>query len=161
MKFSTYSYRQAEIILNSKFMLKKEITSTLEHLTIRHGERKIRKGTLDPHKIIQDVFIKKGWNNESLVSADTSKRQYFDLYKERAAIEIEFSRSENLYRDYLRFLLAYNEVKIDVGIIITLDRKVKSLYKERTVRPDIEYAKDDLKWLRPVLGVPIWIIGIY
>ena len=161
MKFSTYSYRQAEIILNSKFILKEEITSTLRSLTIQHGERKIRGGSTDPHKIIQDAFVKQGWRNEALVSADTSKRQYFDLYKERIAIEIEFSRNENLYRDYLRFLLAYNEDKIDVGVIITLDPKIKVLYKQSAVRPDIDYAKDDLRWLRPVLGVPIWTIGVY
>lgn len=161
MEFNKYSYRQAEIILNSKFILKEEITKALDSLSIRHGEREIRRGSIDPHKIIQDAFIKKGWSDEFLISAMTKKKQYFDLYKDRVAIEIEFSRSENLYRDYLRFILAHNEDKIDVGVIITLDRKVKTKYKYSAVRPDIQYAIDDLTWLRPILGVPIWVIGIY
>lgn len=161
MEFSKYSYRQAEIILNSKFMLKEEITKTLNSLSIRHGERETRRGSIDPHKIIQHAFIKKGWSDEFLISAKTKKKQYFDLYKNRVALEIEFSRSENLYRDYLRFILAHNEDKIDVGVIITLDRKVKTKYKYSAVRPDIQYAIDDLTWLRPILGVPIWVIGLY
>ena len=161
LNYSTYSYRHAEIILNSKYAIRREIETILKALEVEHGERKTSKSKVLPHDVIQNAFIKAGWSNEQLVSEDTVRRHYFDLYKERVAIEIEFARNEFLYRDYFRFLLAYNKGMIDVGVIITLDPRAKESYKYRSVRPDIEYAKDDFQWLMPVLGVPIWVIGVY
>jgi len=161
LNYSTYSYRHAEIILNSKYAIRREIETILKTLEVEHGERKTSKSKVLPHDVIQNAFIEAGWSNEQLVSSDTVRRHYFDLYKERVAIEIEFARNEFLYRDYFRFLLAYNKGMIDVGVIITLDSKAKESYKYRSVRSDIEYAKDDFQWLMPVLGVPIWVIGVY
>ena len=161
LNYSTYSYRHAEIILNSKYAIRREIETILKTLEVEHGERKTSKSKVLPHDVIQNAFIEAGWSNEQLVSEDTVRRHYFDLYKERVAIEIEFARNEFLYRDYFRFLLAYNKGTIDVGVIITLDPRAKKLYRYRSVRPDIEYAKDDFQWLMPVLGVPIWVIGVY
>ena len=161
LNYSTHSYRHAEIILNSKYAIRREIETILKTLEVEHGERKTSKSKVLPHDVIQNAFIEAGWSNEQLVSEDTVRRHYFDLYKERVAIEIEFARNEFLYRDYFRFLLAYNKGMIDVGVIITLDPRAKEAYEYRSVRPDIEYAKDDFQWLMPVLGVPIWVIGVY
>lgn len=161
VNYSTHSYRHAEIILNSKYAVKKEIETTLRNLEVEHGEKKTSKSKVLPHDLIQQSFVENGWNGEQLVTEDTIRKHFFDLYKEKVAIEIEFARNEFLYRDYFRFLLAYNKGIIDVGVIITLDPKAKELYKYQSVRPDIEYAKDDFQWLMPVLGVPIWVIGIY
>jgi len=161
LNYSTYSYRHAEIILNSKYAIRKEIGTILKKLEVEHGEKRTSRTKVLPHDIIQKAFIEAGWSNEQLVSGDTVRKHFFDLYKERVAIEIEFARNEFLYRDYFRFLLAYNKGTIDVGVIITLDPKAKDFYRYRSVRPDIKYAKDDFQWLMPVLGVPIWVIGVY
>jgi hypothetical protein len=161
LNYSTYSYRHAEIILNSKYAIKNEVETTLRNLEVEHGEKKTSKSKVLPHDLIQQAFVENGWNAEQLVTEDTIRKHFFDLYKEKVAIEIEFARNEFLYRDYFRFLLAYNKGIIDVGVIITLDPKAKEVYKYQSVRPDIEYAKDDFQWLMPVLGVPIWVIGIY
>ena len=125
-------------------------------MEVEHGERKTSKSKVLPHDLIQQAFIKNGWSGEQLVTEDTVRKHFFDLYKEKVAIEIEFSRNEFLYRDYFRFLLAYNKGLIDVGVIITLDPKAKELYKYRAVRPDIEYSKDYFQWLMPVLGFLYW-----
>ena len=81
-----------------------------------------------------------------LVSPRTTKRHYFDLYKDRVAIEIELSNRELLYRDYIRFLLAEADDRLDVGIIVLLDavqhRKVHACSGERcaTLEAAVERA---------------------
>ena len=161
MHFSSHSYRHAELILNANYRIRKEIEDILNGLEVEHGERKGRKSREQPHDIIQKAFVEKGWSKETLISEDVAHKQFFDLYKEKVAVEIEFSRNEFLYRDYFRFLLAYNSGLIDVGVIITLDKKAKEQYKYDTVRPDLDYAVDDFQWLKPVLAVPISVLGVY
>ena len=149
------------MILNANYKIRKEIEDILSRLEVEHGERKRKKTPELPHDIIQKAFVEKGWSKETLISKDVAHKQFFDLYKEKVAIEIEFSRNEFLYRDYFRFLLAYNTGLIDVGVIITLDKKAKEQYEYDTVRPDLDYAADDFQWLKPVLAVPIWVLGVY
>ena len=147
--------------MNANYKIRKEIEDILSGLKVEHGERKRKKTPELPHDIIQKAFVEKSWSKETLISKDVAHKQFFDLYKEKVAIEIEFSRNEFLYRDYFRFLLAYNTGLIDVGVIITLDKKAKEQYEYDTVRPDLDYAVDDFQWLEPVLAVPIWVLGVY
>ena len=96
------------------------------------------------------------------MSNRTFRRHYFDLYKERVAIELEFSQREMFYRDYFRFLLAEREGMIDVGVIITRDLHMDLHVVEPVVqtRADIQQVRDDLSWLRSWLRIPIWVIGV-
>jgi hypothetical protein len=86
--------------------------------------------------------------------------QYFDFFKQRVAIEIEFSRYEFVYRDFIRFLAAYNANKIDVGIIITNTKAGMERIKHKSSGPNYERVLEELDWLRPTLTVPLWIIGL-
>lgn len=97
VNFRSHSYRQGEIILNSKYKIRKEIEDILHSITVEHGERKRRPGTEDPHKIIEKAFMEKGWD-KLLVSEKAQKKEYFDLFKDKVAIEVEFSRREFLQR---------------------------------------------------------------
>jgi len=45
----------------------------------------------------------------------------FDLYKERMGIEVETSHIIHTYKDVLRFLVAFNDGKIDVGVEVVYD----------------------------------------
>ena len=160
VNYDDKSYRQGEIILGANYRIEKEIKDTLLSLNITHGERKERAPeSPDPHKVIVDAFKQRGWVEYSV--SKLLEEEKIDLFKDRVAIEVEFSRREFLYRDYLRFAWAYNEDRIDVGVIITLSQGAKKHYLYDSVRPDIDYAAKTLDSLKSVVTVPIWIIGVH
>jgi hypothetical protein len=161
MVLRSFDYRNASAVLNANYRLKREVEKILENLDLdmpRCGPRP----ALYPHQQIQKAFHRHGWKREVLVSPRTAKRHYFDLFKERVAIEIEISNRDRLYRDYYRFALAETEGKIDVGIILLLDEEVHDLHPNgsRNGLPCLEDAADDLTVLRPQIGVPIWVVGL-
>lgn len=96
----------------------------------------------------------------SVSAEDQPHEQRFDLFKERVAIEIEFSRYEFLSRDYLRFLSAYNGDKIDVGVLITHAESGLARVKQKAVAPSLTRVKADLAWLRGTITVPIWVLAL-
>jgi len=109
---------------------------------------------------IVTAFLARGWQKEVRVAEDQPHEQRFDLFKERVAIEIEFSRYEFLSRDYLRFLSAYNGDKIDVGVFITHAESGLARVKQKAVAPSLARVKADLAWLRGTITVPIWVIAL-
>ena len=162
MHFRAFEHRHAVSILNANYRLKREIERVLERFEMapprRIGPPELRR----PHLEIQKAFHRHGWKREALVSPRTSTRHYFDLLKDRVAIEIEISCRERLYRDYYRFVLAEKEGRIDVGIIVLLDDAVRELHPVglRPGLPRLEDAADDLTSLRDSIGVPIWVLAL-
>ena len=110
MNITTFNHRQAEEILNSKKETLNEIRETV--IDLSQWE----------HKQIKEDLKKKGWETEELISDRPLKKKWrFDAYKNKVAIEIEGS---TCYRSFLKFILGYNEGKIDVGVlIIKMDSK--------------------------------------
>jgi len=150
-------YCNAEVILNANVRVKQEIVEILQTVQLAGGVE------VNPHRYLQDAFKERGWKSEVLVSQETLRRHFFDLYKDRVAIEIEFSNRENLYRDYFRFLLAEHEGMIDVGVIITWDPRQPSPELVEVPAPgraDLQQARDDLGWIRLWYRIPIWVIGL-
>src|ERR1041384_7083422 len=98
VQFETLNYRHAEEILNAHLSIKREISDALNEVQ----EAKVATGpdALTPR--IVNAFMTRGWQKEVLVAENQPHEQRFDLFKERVAIEIEFSRYEFLSRDYLR-----------------------------------------------------------
>ena len=162
MHLRTYEYRHAESVLNANHRLKKQIESTLRELELRLPRPYAPAGALSPHRQVQQAFLRYGWQAEALVSARTGKRHHFDLYKDRVAIEIELTNREMLYRDYIRFLLADAEGRIDVGVIILLDQEARYLHPAalRNGIPRLEDVAGDLRSLYNVIGVPIWVVAL-
>lgn len=162
MRFRTREFRHAESILNTKYRLKKELMRILDGLELELPHNGTRSEAFGPHRQVQRAFLRCGWEAEVLVSPRTEHRQYFDLFKDRVAIEIEFSSRERLYRDYLRFQLAEVDDRIDVGVILMLDDEVRFLHPcgLRNGLPRVEDAVDDLKVLHSCVAVPIWLVGL-
>ena len=162
MRFRTREFRHAESILNTKYRLKKEMMRVLEGLDLALPRNGTRAEAFGPHRQVQRAFLERGWEAEVLVSPRTERHQYFDLYKDRVAIEIEFSSRERLYRDYLRFQLAEADDRIDVGVILMLDDDVRFTHPcgLRIGLPRVEDAVDDLKALHDCVAVPIWLVGL-
>ena len=161
MRLRTFEYRHAESVLGANLRLRKEIERILDNLELDPGSH--TNGDANrPHQQIQRAFLRHGWRAESLVSARTAHRQYFDLYKDRVAIEIELTNREMLYRDYLRFQVAETEGTLDVGVIIVFDRdpRYSSTETAHNSHPHLEDVVDDLKALRGLVAVPIWVLAI-
>lgn len=158
----TREFRHAESVLNTKYRIKKEIVRVLDSLELDVPRNGSRAEAFSPHRQIQQAFLEHGWEAEALVSPRTERRQYFDLLKDRVAIEIELSNRERLYRDYLRFQLAEADDRIDVGVILMLDDDARFVHPcgLRTSLPRLEDAVDDLKALHDCVAVPIWLVGL-
>ena len=162
MRFRTYDYRHAESILNANYRLKKQIERILGHLELSLPRPYVSTDGVRPHQQIQQAFRRHGWQTEALVSARTRKRHHFDLYKDRVAIEIELSNRELLYRDYIRFVLAEADERIDVGVLLLLDEDARFTHPVgmRNGIPRLEDVAGDLDSLRGVIGVPIWVVAL-
>lgn len=162
MNVRTYDYRHAESILNANHRLKKQIERILTHLELDLPRPYAFSDASRPHRQIQQAFLRHGWQGEVLVSSRTAKRHRFDLYKERVAIEIELSNRELLYRDYMRFHLAESDGRLDVGLILLLDEDARYVHPRgaRNGIPRLEDVVDDLRSLRSVIGVPIWVVAL-
>ncbi len=88
----------------------------------------------------------------------------FDNYskKYRIGVEIEFSRYEMLYRDYMRFIRADQANMVDVGILIVFadEALANSSKKWPEHAPKLRDVKDDLKLFYPTITIPILAIGL-
>ena len=162
MHYRGFEHRHAVSILNSNYRLKREIEHILENLHLPLPRCMDSPASWRPHVEIQKAFHRHGWKREALVSPRTSTRHYFDLLKDRVAIEIEISCRERLYRDYYRFALAEKEGRIDVGIILVLGEEMREVHPVglRNGLPRLEDAADDLTSLRDSIGVPIWVVAL-
>ena len=160
MRLRTFTHRHAESILGANLKLKREIERTLADLDLELPLPPFTDRNR-PHQVIQRAFQHVSWRTEWLVSKRTARRHYFDLFKDRVAIEIEFSNRELLYRDYIRFLLAESEDTLDVGIILIPDGpRHHQMTSQRNGFPDLEDIAEDLNLLRNTILVPIWVIAI-
>jgi len=157
MRLKTHSFRFADEILNSKLHLKNEITSVLGSIPPISA----RDDRTVLHKQIVEEFKKKGWTREELI-AETPliTRMKFDLFKEKVAIEVEASHIVHCYKDFLKFLVGFNDERIEVGaLVVYADDYAKSLGGESL--PTFGKVCRELETLfRSVIPVPILVIGL-
>ena len=149
MNYTDYDFKFAKLILH-EMEIRKEIEDILKATNTKLG-RNVKPA---PSKVLQQAFINKGWKSEYQV---TEKSHYlkFDLYKNKVAIEIQLTDPSDCYNDYLKFLLAYNVERIEVGVEIVYDSTVKSKNL-----PTLSKVKNDLSIYRRVIPCPIWVIGL-
>ena len=164
MRFNEYSHRHGKEILalTHKNELN-EIVSTLADLPkFPHGYKK----NVTAKEYIASAFTKKGWISEFEIALGTGKADYCDLFKNRIAIEQEYSRFEMFFRDFFRFLLLYDQREIDVGVIITYDERAfqnwgPAVSSYRAARASLSRLIDFLKGkYATVVRLPLWCIGI-
>ncbi len=163
MHYRTFEFRHAETILNSNLRLKKEMEAVLSSLELDLPRPYADHESSRPHQQIQRAFMRAGWHRETPVTLRRgSRRQYFDLYKDRVAIEIEISSRAMLYRDYIRFLLAESDGQIDVGVLLLLDHDARDVHPcgMRNGIPRLEDVQDDLNSLRSVFSIPVRVVAL-
>jgi len=164
MEFFEYSHRFGKELLTlthpdeANDILK--ILKSLEPFP--HG--RIKNKT--PKKFIAEAFEKQGWESETEIPLGTGKSDYCDLSKNGIFIEQEYSRFEMFFRDFFRFLLLFDERKLDIGILITYHSSAFENWGPAV--PSYKSARASLKKLvdflqgnySAVVRVPIWCIGI-
>jgi len=164
MKYSEYSYRHGKELMTLSHPVEyREITSVLDSLDpFPHGEVKNKT----PKGYIADELKALGWDLETKTFFSSGKKDYCDLSKNGVYIEQEYSRFEMFFRDFFRFLLLFDERKLDVGVIITLDRSAyerwgSGVNSYKAARASLSKVVDFLEGkYSAAVRVPIWCIGI-
>jgi hypothetical protein len=167
LKYSTYNHRQAEEILNSKKETFDEIKTIISGLSLTPSEK-------GDHKKIKEAFKSKGWNCEEPISnrvvtftptggilkgwESLEKGWRYDAFKNRIAVEIDTKAPS--YRSFLKFILGYNEGKIDVGVILCYDDRYIPKAQIKNL-PRFTVREKELKDLFSIVPVPILLVGIY
>lgn len=137
-----------------------EIYASLLAVIVNAQEAQIRSPRISLSKHLRREFICEGWQPDFQFAQGRAHIQYFDFFKNRVAIDIEFSRYELIYRDFIQFLVAYNANRINVGVIIANTKAGLERIKHKSAGPNFERVLEELDWLRPTLTVPIWLIGL-
>ena len=164
MKFEEYSHRHGqELVQLLHPELYKEILEILGNLPpFPHGEKK----GITVKEYLNKAFAQHGWETERKVDLSRDKDDFLDLYKDRLAIEMEWSRFEMFFRDFFRFMLLYERKAIDVGIILTFDEMAYKRWQGeaksyKSARASLNKLTDFLKGdYSSVVTVPLWCIGI-
>lgn len=156
MRIGEFTFRHGKEYL----LTRPELHASILAVIVNAQEAQINSPRTSLTILLRREFASEGWENDSVFVEGKHHTQYFDFFKSRVAIEIEFSRYEFIYRDFIRFLAAYNANKIDVGVIITNTREGLNRIKYKSSGPNFERVCDELDWLRPTLTVPLWVIGL-
>ena len=156
MRVLEHSFRHAKEWL----LTRPEIHASLLAVIINAQEAQISSPRISLSRHLRRAFLAEGWQENHQLVRGQLHAQHVDFFKSGVAIEIELARYEFIYRDFIRFLAAYNANKIDVGVIITNTKAGLGRIKYRSSGPNYERVLEELEWLRPTLTVPLWIIGL-
>lgn len=164
MRFVDYSHRHGrELLRLLQPEAHAEIISILGSLPpFPHGTKK--GTTVKAHMATE--FIRLGWISEGKAEFSAQKHDAIDLWKSKVAIEMEWSRFEMFFRDFFRFMLLYEQQRIDAGVIITYDEMAYQRWSGeakayRAARASFHRLTDFLKGdYSTIVRVPLWCIGI-
>ena len=164
LRLTTFSYRFAEQVLNSKLELKREIEDVLTDpsIAIHSLSRPVFNVEL------KERFVNKGWQSQPPVfdePKDPSAKM--DFLKNRLGVEVGFSHASFLGIDPLKFQAAsYSGLdKIDVGVYVVTTREFQKRMKSdhrRNWEGSLTFEKvvRYLPFFRSAIQVPIYVIGI-
>ena len=151
MIHSEFDFKFAKTILEKHYpACFREINEAIAEMQSPLG----RNVTPTPAKVLEQIFIRKGWQSQQAVTS-TATRLRFDLLKDKVAGEIQFADPSDCYNDYLKFLLAYNLELIDVAFEIVYDDSIRG-----NNIPRLAKVTRDLDLYRRVIPCPIWVIGL-
>lgn len=164
IRLTTFSYRFADEILNSKLALKQEIEGVLKDPTIDVSS--LSRPAFNEE--LNTRFVAKGWESQPLVFGEpgdpTAK---MDFLKERIGIEVGFGHASFIGIDLLKFQTAsYSNLdRIDLGVYIVTKRNFQKRMKDefgKTWEGSLTYEKVQkyLPHFKSAIQVPICVIGL-
>jgi len=164
MRFTTYSFRFAEQVLNSKLSLKHEIEDIIT--SFEPDLTKLSRPQFN--KYLRERFVGHGWQDQPLVfdeRGDPSAKM--DFLKERVGIEVGFGHASFLGIDLLKFqVCSYSGLdKIDIGVYIVTTREFQKrmmygYHQNWEGSLTFEKVKRYLPHLKSAIQVPVWVMGI-
>jgi hypothetical protein len=164
MRFTTYSFRFGEQVLNSKLSLKHEIEGIINSFNPDLTELSRPQF----NECLRERFVGQGWQDQPLVfdePGDPSAKM--DFLKERVGIEVGFGHASFLGIDLLKFqVCSYSGLnKIDVGVYIVTTRDFQKRMKNeygQTWEGSLTFEKVAryLPHLKSAIQVPVWVMGI-
>ncbi len=181
MKFKTYSYRNADIVLSNELHKNylEEITGVIhsisdEELKKYHLSRKNSgiKNSLAPtiNILIKEKLIAKGWSSESSIfqgeEYGTDKVWRLDFAKGSVSIEVAFNHGEAIAWNLLKPVLAsevnnvQKAIKTEIGVLITATKSLKVAGCFDNAVGEFEKVLRYLVPLSTLLSVPLLIIGL-
>lgn len=163
VRLKVYSFRFSEELFNSRFVQKSEI----EHILFSACVDFTKLSRKEFNKILNGLFLEKGWEGQPRVSPDMKAYSKFDFLKDRIAVEVQFGHASFLGTDLLKFQMAsYSNLDlIDFGVYITTTKAMQNfLSKEYKHNWDgsLNYEKVEkyLPFFKSAIQVPIYVIGI-
>jgi hypothetical protein len=133
VRIDEHSFRFGKEILQARPGLYASILAAL----VNAQEARLREPKISKAEHLRREFAAEGWLNGG------ASEPRFSFLRERVAVQILFSD-----RALLRFLFAFKSDQIDVGVLIVGSRS------------KLKRVKADLAWLRGIITVPIWVIGL-
>jgi hypothetical protein len=164
MRFTTYSFRFAEQVLNSKLSLKHEI----ENIITSFNPDLIKLSRPQFNESLRERFVNQGWQDQPRVFDERGDPlAKMDFLKERVGIEVGFGHSSFIGIDLLKFqVCSYSGLdKIDVGVYIVTTRdfqnRMKNEYRQNW-KGSLKFEKvvRYLPHLKSAIQVPVWVMGI-
>lgn len=164
LRLTSFSYRFAEQVLNSKLELKREIEEVLTDpdIPVPSLSRPVFNEEL------KERFVNRGWQSQPPVfdePKDPSAKM--DFLKDRLGVEVGFSHASFIGIDLLKFQAAsYSGLdKIDVGVYIVTTKNFQKRMKtthHRNWEGSLTFEKvvRYLPYFRSAIQVPIYVIGI-
>ena len=118
-------------------------------------------------KILNDLFLEKGWEGQPRVSPDMKAYSKFDFQKKRIAVEVQFGHASFLGTDLLKFQMAsYSNLDlIDFGVYITTAKAMQKFLTNQYGHNwegslNFEKVEKYLPYFKSAIQVPIYVIGI-
>ena len=150
MRIKDHSFRFGKEIISAR---PEQYASVLAAI-VNSQEAHLRKPGIPLEDHLIRELTAEGWKKSK------NGRPVFSFFNSRVSIETEFSSPEFMYRDFIYFLTAYNADKIDVGVIIVSTRDGMKRIKQSSSGISYEHVCEELNWLRRILPVPMWIVGL-
>ena len=165
MRFSPWSYRYADEILNSKLSLKKEIEDAIRSIQVPPNGFS-RPGM---NEEIEKQLTTRGWKGQPRVAGDREDVEIearLDFMKERIGVEVSFGHASFIGIDLLKFqTMSYSALdQIDVGVYVVACSSLLRRMKEKGQKWEgsLTYEKVSryLPHFKSAIGVPILVLGL-
>jgi len=163
VRLKKYSFRFAEELFNSRLVQKTEV----EQIVNAACSDLSRLNRKEFNRILNDLFLEKGWEGQPRVCPDMNAYSKFDFEKNRIAVEVQFGHASFLGTDLLKFQMAsYSNLdRIDFGVYITTTKAMQKFltchyghHWEGSL--NFEKVEKYLPYFKSAIQVPIYVIGI-
>jgi len=155
MRFTSYSHKFAEEVLNSKLSTKNEIVDVVNSLSFPTLIQPKGVGT-HLNAELKREFQKKEWKVN--VQIHPSLKLTADFRKDRVQIEAQFGNVSRYYADIFKFEVAHLSNTADIGVLMLLKRKWSNKIGSNIA--SFERAKQELEILKLITPMPMWILGL-